>query len=96
MFASDSAFRSQACEEFAVRGETLLFGGEAQGLILLADHLAHVADAARALSLRAACTEDFGRASGASVDGGADFALADAVAIADVQGTPTSDLRLDM
>ena len=85
MFASDSAFRSQACEEFAVRGETLLFGGEAQGLILLADHLAHVADATRALGLRAACTKDLGRAGGASVDGGADFALADPVTVTDVQ-----------
>ena len=87
MFASDSAFRSQAWKRWRRR----LFGGETHGLAVLADHLAHVADAARALGLGIAGAEDFGRARGAGFDGGADFALADAVTVADVQGGLLSD-----
>ena len=83
MFASDSAFRSQA---FGL--SDALFGGVAQGLAVIVDHLAHVADAARALGPGLAGDEHLDRTLGASFDGGADLALADTVTVADVQGGP--------
>ena len=53
---------------------------------MLADHLAHIADAARALRLGIAGPEHFGRTRSPGLDGGADFALTDAVTVADVEG----------
>jgi hypothetical protein len=63
-----------------------LFSGESEGFAVFLDHLAHLADALGALGLAALVAKDVDRARGASVDGGAHFALADAVTIADVQG----------
>ena len=63
-----------------------LFGGVGQGFLAVLDHLAHLADALGALGLATLVTEHVGRAGGPSVDGGAHFALADAVTVTNVQG----------
>jgi hypothetical protein len=63
-----------------------LFGGVSHRLTVFIDHLAHLAHALGALGLTALVTEDLGRTAGARVDGGAHFALADAVTVANVQG----------
>jgi hypothetical protein len=63
--------------------ETLL-GGQRHDAILLLDHLAHVADAARALGLALVGGEDMRGFAGAGIDGRAHVSLTDAVAIADV------------
>ena len=84
MFASHSASRARPVQR---PYSAALFGGVAQGLAGLGDHVAHVAHALGALGRGAAATEHLGRPRRALVDGGADFALTDAVAVADVQGT---------
>jgi hypothetical protein len=63
-----------------------LFGGVSHRLTVFIDHLAHLAHALGALGLTALVAEDLGRTAGARVDGGAHFALADAVTVANVQG----------
>ena len=52
---------------------------------LLFDHAAHVADAPGALGFAVGMAENIGRTRGALVDGGAHVALADAVAVTNVQ-----------
>ena len=53
-----------------------LLGGVAQALARVLDHLAHVADAARALGLAALRAEDIRRLAGPRLDSGADLTFA--------------------
>jgi hypothetical protein len=70
----------------------LLFGGDAQGLLSSFDHPLHVADTPAAPGGAVALTEDLGGLGGSRFNRGVYIPLADAVAIANVQGGP---FRLD-
>jgi hypothetical protein len=76
---------SRKIERFPTYAASLL-GGVGERFAAFLDHLPHLADALGALGLAALVTEHVRRPAGARVDRGADFTLADAVTIADVQG----------
>ena len=63
-----------------------LFGGEGEGLAVVLDHPAHLADAFGALGGALVAHEDVARLGRASLDGEGDVTLAKTVAVADVQG----------
>ena len=63
-----------------------LFGGEGECVAALVDHLAHLADTARALRPALVPVEDIPRPRRTRLDGGGDVALAQTIAVADVHG----------